>query len=221
MKKQTPAALLVPAAALLASLPASAALLTIGPSTDTFSTPASNNVLGAGTPMIDRATLSTTGPVRLSFYFLGSESGYRNTLNLPGPYTHTEPDNAGQAYPSPWGSAVQLASFTVAAAGPVPMYFTSSGWTTGFQLHPGPGTPARSIAFAYLDCVTGPGCAQATNATNMVLFALDDDGANIDDNHDDYVGYMVASPVPLPASVWLLGSALLGLLGIGRRRKAS
>jgi len=208
------------AATLLASAPASAALLQIGPSAETFTTPASNNVLGAGVPMIDRATLSTTGPVRLTFYFLGSESGYRNTLNLPGPYAHTEPDNGGQTYPSSWGSAVELASFTVAGAGAVPMYFTSSGWASGFQLHPGLGTPARSIAFSYLNCVTGSGCAQATTATNMVLFALDDDGANIDDNHDDYVGYMVASPVPLPATVWLLGSALLGLFGIGRRRAA-
>lgn len=220
MKQVLPAALLASAATLLASAPASAALVAIGPSAETFSTPATNNVLGAGVSMIDRATLSTTGPVVLTFYFLGSESAYRNTLHLPGPYAHTEPDNAGQTYPSPWGSAIQLASFTVAAAGPVPMYFTSSNWASGFQLHPGPGTAARSIAFSYLDCLTGPGCAQTTTATDMVLFALDDDGANIDDNHDDYVGYMVASPVPLPASAWLLGSALLGLLGIGRKRKA-
>jgi hypothetical protein len=31
------------------------------------------------------------------------------------------------------------------------------------------------------------------------------------------VGYLVATPVPLPPAVWLLGSALLGVLGIGRR----
>jgi hypothetical protein len=32
------------------------------------------------------------------------------------------------------------------------------------------------------------------------------------------VGYVVATPVPVPAAAWLLGSALLGLFGIGRRR---
>jgi hypothetical protein len=26
------------------------------------------------------------------------------------------------------------------------------------------------------------------------------------------------NPVPLPAAVWLLGSGLLGLIGVGRRR---
>jgi hypothetical protein len=29
------------------------------------------------------------------------------------------------------------------------------------------------------------------------------------------------SAVPLPAAVWLLGSGLLGLAGIGRRKKAA
>jgi hypothetical protein len=31
---------------------------------------------------------------------------------------------------------------------------------------------------------------------------------------------IVTSPVPLPAAVWLLGSGLLGLIGVGRRRAA-
>jgi hypothetical protein len=30
-----------------------------------------------------------------------------------------------------------------------------------------------------------------------------------------------APPVPLPAAVWLMGSALLGLVGIGRRRSTT
>jgi hypothetical protein len=37
---------------------------------------------------------------------------------------------------------------------------------------------------------------------------------------DFQVEPMVVPQVPLPASIWLLGSALLGLLGIGRRRRA-
>jgi len=30
---------------------------------------------------------------------------------------------------------------------------------------------------------------------------------------------MVASPVPIPAAVWLLGSGLIGLVGVSRRKK--
>lgn len=33
-------------------------------------------------------------------------------------------------------------------------------------------------------------------------------------------GYIVKNPVPLPAAAWLLASALLGVAGIARRRKA-
>ncbi len=221
--------LLAAAAALLFAGQASAALLAIG-SGSPFATPTKNNVLAVGTPMIDRATLTTTAGATLSFYFLGSESGYKNTLNLAGGFTHTEPANAGQPYPSVWANAQLLTTITVDAAGNVPMWFTSSGWGSGFTLAPGPGTATRSIAFSYLDCLTGKStaganCAQTGTPTNMVLFALDDDGANVDDNHDDYVGFIVAnalpestSVVPLPAAVWLLGSGLLGLLGIGRRR---
>lgn len=32
--------------------------------------------------------------------------------------------------------------------------------------------------------------------------------------------YNIASPVPLPPAVWLFGSGLLGLIGVGRRRQA-
>ena len=34
------------------------------------------------------------------------------------------------------------------------------------------------------------------------------------------VGTLTASPVPVPAAVWLFGSGLLGLVGIARRKKA-
>jgi hypothetical protein len=201
------------AAGLLVGTDASAALLTIGGGTGIV-TPASNDVLGSGIALQDNATLSVTGPAVLSFYFVGSESGYVNTLNVTGGGSHTELNTIpGFAGPTP------LFQITVNSAGTVavPMNFTNNqaGWGT---LTPGGGTPAKSIAFAYLNCLTGPSCAQTTTATNMVLFSLDDDGAGPDDNHDDYVGYVVATAVPLPAAFWLLGSALLGLFGIGRRR---
>ena len=38
---------------------------------------------------------------------------------------------------------------------------------------------------------------------------------------DDLLFTQIVSPVPLPAAVWLFGSALLGLIGLSRRKKAA
>ena len=42
----------------------------------------------------------------------------------------------------------------------------------------------------------------------------------VDGNGDRWdLGYQLATEVPLPAGVWLLGSALLGVAGVARKRK--
>ncbi len=40
------------------------------------------------------------------------------------------------------------------------------------------------------------------------------------DTTDGYVLNVTSSPVPVPAAVWLLGSALAGIAGLGRRRRS-
>jgi len=228
-KTRTLGALAVIALGAVAAGTANAALVTItgGSSITTSNSGAqTNNVLGAGYVMQDNAVLATTGPnARIEYFFLGSESGWTNTLVTPFG-SHAESDG----YPGVWpGNA--LFSGVQAAAGAVDLKFSSSGFA-GF-LTQGGGNASRSIAFAFLD----PGCLGAGTMVGKstcvsssevrdalgrayVLFALDDSGAGPDDNHDDYVGYMRVSQVPLPAAVWLLGSGLLGLFAVGRRRKA-
>ena len=46
-----------------------------------------------------------------------------------------------------------------------------------------------------------------------VSYILDDLGA-------DFVRLSVVNAIPVPASVWLLGSGLIGLIGMARRKKA-
>jgi hypothetical protein len=47
-------------------------------------------------------------------------------------------------------------------------------------------------------------------------FWINDD----DDNHDDMLIRVDFLPVPVPATVWLFGSGLFGLVGVARRKKA-
>lgn len=62
------------------------------------------------------------------------------------------------------------------------------------------------------------GAPSAKSGKALWVF-LDDLGANDDDNHDDLVVRIDVAPVPLPAGIALMGTALAGL-GFVRRRKA-
>jgi hypothetical protein len=186
---------------LLASGAASAALLSITGGSPI--SPSGNDVLGSVT-LQDNAILSTTAPgVTLTYFFRGSESGFTNTLNTP--FGAHDENNSIPGFP---GSL--LFSGVQAVAGPVSLAFTSSGF--GGVLFSGGAVSGRSIAFAYLDS-SG---AISASPTDLAVFALDDGGAP-DGDYDDYVGYVAA--VPLSPAVWLLGSALVGLGLINRRRE--
>jgi hypothetical protein len=198
----------------LAPMAADAAFLTLTNGTS-FDTPSGNNVVGARTTLLDNAGLSTTqNDVKLTFYFLGSESGFNNTLNVGGG-THTGVDNSPN--PASWPGSLVIGPVTQASAGSVDMFFTSSGFSG--QLEPGLGDTSKNIAFAYLANTSG--ATISATPTDIVLFALDDSGSRADDDYDDYVGYIVATPVapvPIPAALPLFVTAMVGLGLIGRRR---
>jgi hypothetical protein len=76
----------------------------------------------------------------------------------------------------------------------------------------------------------GAGIQQAGNGLGAVvsLYGITGNGTTGQTNSYDLTdaltltagGVLEASPVPIPAAVWLFGSGLLGLIGVGRRRAA-
>lgn len=223
-------------AGVLAVAPAQAGLLQLSGGIASATTPpvpgnvtAGNDVISSPVSFWDNATLTATAPIQLSFYYVGAESGYVNTLHVAGGGTHSE----NNIFPGSWNNPA-LFTITLAAGQAVPMFFTSSGWSG--QVAPGSGSLIsgtvfnHSIGFSVLNCAPGsadwgrPACFAGLGATSgdIMAFLFDDGGAvPNDDNHDDYVGFMVATPVPLPAPVWLFGSGVAGLLALARRRRAS
>jgi hypothetical protein len=90
---------------------------------------------------------------------------------------------------------------TVIAANPSNWYLTGgstgvSGLGTAWNLYGVTGTTTSNVALSLL--------GTATLTANGVTFAAAGTG----------------TPVPLPAAIWLLGSGLLGLAGVGRRKTA-
>lgn len=157
--------------------------------------------LALGAPLIafDTANagsggLSLTGPGKLTFEFLGSEASFTNTLQVAG----------GEIF-SNVGTLAGATSSIAFPAGLVDFLLTTTGNGGASAANGGPITAPLSFAFA------------AISDTSLIL--LFDDGGFGDKDLDDFAVRVSVSQVPLPAAVWLLLSAMLGLVSFSRIRR--
>ncbi len=70
------------------------------------------------------------------------------------------------------------------------------------------------LSVEWFDALAGPGYEDTHGSMNGDTFTLTIPNQSID------VDLISSTVVPLPGAVWLLGSGLLGLASIGRRKKA-
>jgi hypothetical protein len=151
--------------------------------------------------MTTGAQLSVDMDGFVTFYYLAAESGYTNSFNS-GPNTITE-HNEGFKWDG-WSSF----TISVAANEILDFSFTSE---TAHAL-----TPVDNASGTSLE---GLGIMTDDNMSDLVLAYNDNALGTGDADYDDMLVRAEFSAVPIPAAVWLFGSGLLGLIGIGRRRK--
>jgi hypothetical protein len=151
--------------------------------------------------MTTGAQLSVDMDGFVTFYYLAAESGYTNSFNS-GPNTITE-HNEGFKWDG-WSSF----TISVAANEILDFSFTSE---TAHAL-----TPVDNASGTSLE---GLGIMTDGNMSDLVLAYNDNALGTGDGDYDDMLVRAEFSAVPIPAAVWLFGSGLLGLIGIGRRRK--
>jgi hypothetical protein len=152
----------------------------------------------------------------LNFDYIGAEAGWRNTFTTSfGGFANT--------------GFTDQADFTgvQAVAGLIDFSFATGGVNGGVangannpvrtETAPGSGRDQPSFLLSYL-IANGNGGFELTDiATSKVLMLFEDGGGGRDDDHDDFGVIVTATSVqvPVPGTVWLFGTGLLGLIGIG------
>lgn len=191
------------AASLAVAAPAMAAGFAVT-SGSTFAVPGINDfqgnlgALGLGAYTTVGASISLTGPRKLVFEYMGSESGNVNSFTA--------------------GSVGPFAEYNKAAWGPV--LIGSDGYAGGpltSLSFSSIGGVANSLVGQDSFGIFIPNTRTGSYNSNVLYLGFDDQINNVDDNHDDFIIRVTA--VPEPAS-WAMLMAGFGLVGMTARRRA-
>lgn len=151
------------------------------------------------------SSITVDANTAISFFFLGSESGYSDSFAAPGAF-YSEANSFIDSFATPQyiGGGLFTAGTDLAGL----LNFTSSGGA------------AATVGQAGFGIFLGPNAVSGTSVSQFV-FGYDDQVTNPDDdNHDDLIVLAQVHAVPEPAT-WAM--MLLGFGGIGaamRRKRA-
>lgn len=145
--------------------------------------------------------------------YLGQESGYRNGFSFEDGWFRLgralNPSSSAYQVSLNEYSAIGSTIYTDVDAGVLDFWFRDSkgGWVGN------DGSFYKKASFAILagQCITSYGCFDYILGFNDSYIG--------DADYDDFVVGVNLSPVPLPAAVWLFGSALIGFMFVSNRRR--
>ena len=158
-------------------------------------------------------TLIASGPAKVSFSLVATESNFTNSLFFNGTSIIVENGNEGTGNDFSTGFIQGQTFETMFAGGDLAALLSFAAVDAGGTL---------VDTFDSSDDEFGVFANSADiGALSVFYIALDDSGANLDDNHDDIIVRVEIAAVPLPASGLLLLAGLGGAFGMRRfRRKA-
>ena len=167
----------------------------------------------------------------ISWFFLGSESGFQVTFHSPALADFTEGNQNNSAYSgNPPLTVGFLGSKLNVGSGPIQFSLT---WATGSvdnsALQPNPGSGVPNLIFSYATFVEPDLLMLTKSVSDIIIFALNDGGA--DNDHDDFIGAAIVTEradcecaplqatTPIPGALPLFGGVLGGGLLLHRWRK--
>lgn len=161
------------------------------------------------------AGITLSGPANITFYFLGSESGYSDTFATVGAGTNVSLGE-NSSFQNNFGSPVLIGSKVFSAGSLInQLLFTTSGVGSG-----GANATVGDAGFGiFLANQAGTTSGSVSGLTEFYLGFDDQISRASDDNHDDFiVRAVISSPVPEPGT-WAMMLIGFGAIGASMRRR--
>ena len=179
---------------------------------------------GSATGMLGDVTVSYSGEVLGNSVVNGGTDIWNPEASFLGGVVDTSPDGVGDAITLNGSSITTTITFSAPITNPVMAIWSlgQPGLSASLTFEQ---TPTFVVGGPNDDFIGGPisvngNTVSGNEGNGVIVFFGEYTSLSFTNTPENFYAITVgATPVPLPAGVWLLGSALLGVFGVSRRRR--